>query len=227
MIVQSQKPPEVYCVGLRTTIVQARALMISKKVRHLPVVDEQRKLVGIISDRDIRTAMPLEAYQSPELAKEDVDLENVYVETIMTMPPQCISTKYTLQDTLARFKAMKVGAFPIVDENNVVVGIISDRDLLHGFIDLLGVDRPGCFLGAIIPPSPRAVSRIVSAFAEDDIAIASLLVLTDWQEDRHALFLYLLTQNIRHARDLVTGMDYELIDPMQWFFYQHTSGTND
>jgi hypothetical protein len=50
-----------------------------------------------------------------------------------------------------------------------------------------------------------------------------MLAIKDWKEEKQALFLYLLTQDIRQSRHLVTAMNFELIDPMQWFFYQHTA----
>ena len=223
MTARKTKRGNVFCVDKETDIVQARIIMVEQKVRHLPVVDDQGRLIGMVSDRDLRTAMPLESYQHPEIEQAKTTLSRVQIAEIMTRAPHRISAGYTLQDTLMLFKKTKVGAFPIVDEHDVVVGIISDRDLLDEFIDLLGVGSPGCFLGLLLPPSPRFVSRIVSAFAEEKIAISSMLVLQDWKEDNHALFIYLLTQNIRHAKDLITEMGYPLIDPMEWFFYRHTT----
>jgi len=221
MIGQQRKGRHVFCIDKHTDIARARALMLKNKIRHLPVVDERKQLIGIVSDRDIRTAIPREAYENPERLEEYAPLSSAKVTTIMTKNPYCISTVYTLQDALLLFKKTKVGAFPIVDQDHTVVGIISDRDLLHGFIDLLGVGSPGCFIGVMIPPSPRVVSRIVSAFAEKDIAIASMLVIKDWKDQKQALFLYLLTQDIRQTRHLVTAMHFELIDPVRWFFYRH------
>jgi acetoin utilization protein AcuB len=223
MIGRQRKGRHVFCIDKNTDIVRARDLMREKKVRHLPVVDEHKRLIGIVSDRDIRTAIPREAYENRESLEAYASSEAIKITEIMTKDPYCISATYTLQDALLLFKKTKVGAFPIVDQDQTVVGIISDRDLLHGFIDLLGVGSPGCFIGVVIPPSPRIVSRIVSAFAEKEIVIASMLAIKDWKEEKQALFLYLLTQDIRQSRHLVTAMNFELIDPMQWFFYQHTA----
>jgi acetoin utilization protein AcuB len=227
MIGHRKEGRHVYCVKRETDITRALAIMVEKNIRHLPVVDEKNRLIGIVSDRDLRTAMPLEAYRHLKNGHTPGPVAGIDIETVMTREPHCISTAYTLQDTLYRFKEVKVGAFPIVDENNSVVGIISDRDLLHGFIDVLGVGSPGSFLGLIAPPSTQVVGQIVSRISEAKIAIASMLVIKAWEDERQAIFLYLLTQNIRHARQLVTDMGYELIDPLQWFFYRHMTDITD
>jgi acetoin utilization protein AcuB len=151
MIGRQRKGRHVFCIDKNTDIVRARDLMREKKVRHLPVVDEHKRLIGIVSDRDIRTAIPREAYENRESLEAYASSEAIKITEIMTKDPYCISATYTLQDALLLFKKTKVGAFPIVDQDQTVVGIISDRDLLHGFIDLLGVGSPGCFIGVVIP----------------------------------------------------------------------------
>ena len=223
MIGKKTKGRTVICVDTETSIIKARTLMIENKIRHLPVVDKKGRLAGIVSDRDLRMALPVEIYRHPEVEKEDPNATGTRVSAVMTTDPYRISAAYTLQDTLLLFKRTRVGAFPVVDKNDKVIAIISDRDLLHGFIDLLGVGHPGCFLGLIIPPSPRAVSRIVSAVAEENIAISSMLVIKGWEEGNDALFLYLLTQNIHNVKHLTTEMGYRPIEPIQLFFYQHAS----
>jgi acetoin utilization protein AcuB len=219
-ITQFESGKKVITIQKNADIFDARSRMIDHRIRHLPVVDSNNCLIGMVSDRDIRSAMPYYADQTS--GKEDLGADNLpsTVAEIMTKSPHYISTRHTLQDALALFREIKVGAFPIVDEERKIVGIISDRDMLNGFIQLLGAEEPGCFMGVEVRADVGVVNQVISALTGQDIAIASMLVLRDWKEGYWAIFLYLLTKNIRQTRRLMTDKGFELLDPMQWFLYR-------
>lgn len=100
--------------------------------RQLPVVDEQGRLVGIITDRDVRLAM-----NSPLVLRErwqdEALLESVTAESCMTADPVTISSDapaYRAAELLSRYK---FGALPVVD-GDALVGIISVTDFLNCFV---------------------------------------------------------------------------------------------
>ena len=99
--------------------------------RHLPVVADDR-LVGIITDRDVRLAV-----NSP-LVKEDADLtretvlDEVRVQDCMTPDPQCVSSKTPLHEVADLLSLNKFGAMPVVDEGKLV-GMISYIDFLKHY----------------------------------------------------------------------------------------------
>ena len=218
---QFESGKKVITIEKNADIFDARSRMIDHRIRHLPVVDSNNCLIGMVSDRDIRSAMPYHADQS-EGKEEDLraDTSSLTVADIMTESPHCISTHYTLQDVLVLFRKIRVGAFPIVDEERKIVGIISDRDMLNSFIQLLGAEEPGCFMGVEARTDVGVVSEVTRALTHQGIEIASMLVLKDWKEGYLAIFLYLLTKNIRKARRVMTDRGFELLDPMQWFLYR-------
>jgi len=67
----------------------------------------------------------------------------MFISKFMTKDPISVSLSSTLQDALLLIEKARVGAFPVVDENLKVVGIVSDRDLLNGFIHVLGIKDAG------------------------------------------------------------------------------------
>ena len=138
------------------------------------------------------------------------------VGDIMTRHPSTIAPDMTLQDVLLRFKAKKVGAFPVVDDQRRIVGILSDRDLLNSFIQVLGLDAPGSFIGVETAPSEDQIHIAVNTLMDARLPIASMLVIRDWQTDRWALFLYLLSQNLTLARRALNARGLSLIDPLKW-----------
>ena len=99
--------------------------------RHLPVVDND-KLVGIITDRDIRLAVnsPL-VFEETDLPREAV-LDDVRVDDCMTPDPQCVAPDTPLYKVADLLVINKFGAMPVVDEGKLV-GMISYIDFLKHY----------------------------------------------------------------------------------------------
>lgn len=99
--------------------------------RHLPVVENAR-LVGIVTDRDLRLAV-----NSPVIA-EDADLrretvlDKVQIADCMTPDPQCVSSNTPLHEVADLLSLNKFGAMPVVDEGKLV-GMISYIDFLKHY----------------------------------------------------------------------------------------------
>lgn len=105
------------------------AAMVREGVRHLPVVDADDQVVGIVSDRDIRTAVgdPVAA-----LARsEDSAHESWLVEEIMTSNPICVRADVTVHELARVLVDESIGAVPVVDSGGRLLGIVSYVDLLH------------------------------------------------------------------------------------------------
>jgi acetoin utilization protein AcuB len=195
--------------------------MTSYDIRHLPVVDEEGKLVGILSDRDLRSIMPYGFEQESESEQIRRKLADITVAGVMTPDPHTILESSTLQDALLQFVRFNVGAFPVIDDRRRVVAIISYRDMLRMFIHLLGVEQPGSFLAVSAGDSPLMLQELVDRICRDNIPIASMLVIRPWERNRSAIYMYLLTKNIAKVRKMVGEMGgYALLNPFQWFLGQ-------
>lgn len=105
---------------------RAIGVMVEEDIRHLPVVDGDHRVVGLLSDRDVRSAVgdPLEALRR----EEPLDL---VVEDVMNRSPMIIAEDASLVDLAACFLDERVGALPVVDDDEVLVGIVSYVDLLR------------------------------------------------------------------------------------------------
>jgi len=99
--------------------------------RHLPVVADG-KLVGIITDRDIRLAVnsPLVAADA-DLTRESF-LDKVRIDDCMTPKPQCVSSDMPLHEVAGLLTLNKFGAMPVVDDGELV-GMISYIDFLRDY----------------------------------------------------------------------------------------------
>jgi acetoin utilization protein AcuB len=102
-------------------------------IRHLPVVDGEGRVVGMLSDRDVRTAVgnPWRAI-SPRDAV--VRIESTRVAQVMTRAPLTLPAGTRLSRAASLFANHKVGAVPIVGERNRLVGLISYMDVLRAVL---------------------------------------------------------------------------------------------
>jgi acetoin utilization protein AcuB len=99
--------------------------------RHLPVVVED-KLVGIITDRDLRLAVNSPVVnERADLIRETV-LDEVRVDDCMTKDPQCVSSNTPAHEVADLLSLNKFGAMPVVDKGKLV-GMISYIDFLKHY----------------------------------------------------------------------------------------------
>jgi acetoin utilization protein AcuB len=116
--------------GSRTTFFRMR----EHDIRHIPVVDDERGLVGIISDRDLRR---------PDWVDQAMDLAHAYhlddevaVGDLMTPAVITVRTYDTLRKAVRLFLEHKFGCLPVLDKTDALVGIVSPLDLLRAFDEL-------------------------------------------------------------------------------------------
>jgi CBS domain-containing protein len=100
--------------------------MVQGGFRHLPVVDADQRLVGMLSERDLRARLGTEVERFPDAAS---DLLSEPVEATMRPDPITISSDAALRDALEIFADERIGALPVV-EGSRLVGIVSYVDLL-------------------------------------------------------------------------------------------------
>jgi acetoin utilization protein AcuB len=197
-------------------ILHARELMTKHRFHQLPVVDAHNFLIGIVTDRDIRSALP-SVHLGDDLGKAERKLfSEIKIKDIMTKEPVTISSLYTLQDALILLQKKRVGAFPVVDDAGILKGIISIRDLLKELITVLGLEEPGTLLCIIVENKIGQMKKIVDAITEEHISFGSVLVARYWEKGKRAVFPYLLTQNIGPLKRKLKNMGYTLLDPMDW-----------
>jgi acetoin utilization protein AcuB len=208
----------VITVDQEATIFDAQELLAKNKIRHLPIIDKDRRLIGIITDRDIRSALPYKSLIENGSEKEIVS--KFKVKDIMTKDPISISPTYTIQDALLLIQNSKVGALPVVDDDLKLKGIISVRDLLRAFINVLGIGEPGTLLCILVEEKVGQLKKIVDAITEENISFGSVLVARYWDENKRAVFTYLLTQNVVHVKKKLKNLGFTLLDPMEWYLDQ-------
>jgi acetoin utilization protein AcuB len=115
------------------TIGQADELMNTNRIRQLPVVQE-KELVGIVTDRDIRSFLNGSFLESVEAREEGL---NTKVREIMTTEPMTVSPDDDLQEAVELMIDQRIGGIPVVDKAEGLVGIVTYVDILRCFLHRL------------------------------------------------------------------------------------------
>lgn len=136
MEVQERMTRDPVTIRTGLTARTAAELMRSRKIRHLPVVDEEGKLVGIVTDRDIRQIV-----FSPAVRARFGDLaavaEQISVDEIMTTPVATTTRYADLADAAKIMHERRIGALLVVQRDRVV-GILTEDDVLKAFAEMTG-----------------------------------------------------------------------------------------
>ena len=158
-------------------IPEARRLLDDNHFRHLPVVDEQKKLIGVVTDRDLRSAFPSSTVDDDTYQQMFEAVALTPVASIMSTNCSCVSIEATLDDALLVFDRDKVGALPVVTEDDVVIGIFSMRDLTAAYKKLFGSAESGTSLIAVLDETKNrdSLSRIASILEENDVQCSRMI----------------------------------------------------
>jgi len=134
LLVENWMNPNVVTVDADDSMLDATKLLKEHNIRHLPVL-EKGKLVGVITDRDLKRASPsdataLEAHELLYL------IANIKVREIMTKNPITVPYNYTIEEAAELLLQARISGMPVVDKDGDVIGTITQTDLFKVLISL-------------------------------------------------------------------------------------------
>ncbi|MFH0787919.1 MAG: CBS domain-containing protein [Pseudomonadota bacterium] len=220
MFIVNSMTKDVIVVEPESDILEAKEKMVRHRIHSLPVVEADNTLVGIVTDRDIRSALPSGLLSDQDSRREIEGLARIRIKNIMTKNPVTISPTQTLEDALLMMQKIRVGAFPVVDKEGKLKGIITKQDLMRAFINVLGIEEPGTLLCILAEDKLGTMKKIVDAISEERIPFGSILVARYWEEGKRAVFPYLLTHNVANVKRKLQKLGFTLLNPMEWYLDQ-------
>jgi len=164
------------------TLKRAADLLADNRVHRLPVVKDGR-LVGIVSDSDIRNAAVRDTAPGDTPGARTVG-------EIMTREVITVTPWDTVEDALLVLQKKRLGSLPVVDANRVV-GIITKADVLAALIETLDIEGIGSRIEIILPRDPGSLRKLVDLIGGKGIEIRSLVLAP--HGDRFAAFLRIVT----------------------------------
>lgn len=181
---------------------EARHLLNENHFRHLPVVDRDDHLVGMITDRDLRSAFPSSMLTESERLQAYERVEKATVADIMSTECISLTPESTLDDALLLFDRDGVGALPVLEDGRLV-GIFSSRDLLAAYKELFGVGEKGSVLLGIEDDGQIGlITKIVTLLEQHEIPFTRLLRNHD-AENGDRIYLRVNTYKIASVVNLL------------------------
>ena len=174
MLIREWMTKNVLTVTPSTSMFKASKIMKDNQIRRVPVVDEAGKLVGIVSDRDVRAASPSKA-TTLDMHELYYLLSEVKAKDIMTANPITILETETVDAAAVVMQEKEVGGLPVLDEAGKLVGIITDRDVFKVLIDVSGARKGGLLLGFQLPDQPGVLCPLFDSLRDLGANVLSVL----------------------------------------------------
>jgi len=162
MFVRDRMSSPAVTITPNTTLQDALNLMHEHRFRRLPVVDEKGRLVGIVSERDLLYASPPPAALLNGLELNHV-LSKLQIEEVMTQDVITTTPDAFIEDVARLMVENKIGGLPIVDEDNYVVGVITETDVFRAFIEMYRAGHSGLYLTLKVRDRERVMAELSKA----------------------------------------------------------------
>ena len=217
MFVHYYMTPEPLTIHQGIPVTEAYDILRQHHFRHLPVVDDRGELLGMITDRDLRSACPSSILTGDERQKVLDQVSATPVSTIMSTEFVSLQVISTLDDALLAFTSRSIGALPVVDSGGRVVGIFSLNDMMAAYRSLFGLGEKGSMLVSIKDTGePDLLSRLVTALEEEKINCTRLVRSTgSGGREPAAIYLRVNTFNLSSVHRVVEAAGCTLQIP-EW-----------
>jgi len=192
MLVGRRMRTSLVTVTKEATLAQARELLHSHRIRHLPVVERER-LLGILTDRDIRQASPSSAAGiSPD--RTAAFLAQIPVTEAMVRNVRTVSPFTTIEEAAKLMIEHKIGCLPVTEADRLV-GIITETDILGVLVDVMGIREPSARIELTLPDRPGALAEITRIIKAHEVNISSIVTLPHWEKGKRLAIIRLKTMN--------------------------------
>jgi acetoin utilization protein AcuB len=188
-------------------IATAVETMKTQKIRHIPIVDENRKVIGIISDRDIKEASPSIFYINEHLDAYQMPVKTIMKTNVITGHPFDF-----VEEIAALFYEHRIGCLPIIKEGKLV-GIVTETDVLHTFVQLTGAHQPGSQIEVKVTNRSGMLAEVAAVFQKRNINILSALVYPDKNDQFSILVFRVQTMNPTGIITDLKNEGYEVLWP--------------
>jgi acetoin utilization protein AcuB len=168
---------DLITVSPSTSLEDANILVKKKKIDHLLVVNDNGKLVGILSDRDLRQywASPATSLSTHELnyLLQQVLVEMIMVKTVITIP-----SNTTVERAALVMQEHDINALPVM-EDETLVGIITSTDVMGVLLDAIGISEESMRLSVMVKDCIGTLAKVSQILEKERINIQSLIT---WPE---------------------------------------------
>lgn len=207
MLVSDRMTPKPVTIPEDTSLKEALELIRSHPFRHLPVVDEEGSLAGIVTEKTLVYASP-----SPELSLSVFEIDHMMrrmqIGQIMNREVVTVSSTLPIEEAARVMVDHGIGCLPVVDDGKLV-GIISDTDIFRVFVEGLGGGHPSLRITVRIPERVGSLAQVAERIAALEGNIHSLG--TFWGEDREDRIIAFRVEKV-NKDELVAALEEDGIE---------------
>jgi acetoin utilization protein AcuB len=199
-----------------TSFYEARKLIHEKGTRHLPVVDKNNTLVGIVTDRDIREAGPSDATL---LSIQELNylLGRLKVASFMTPKEKLITiTPDTLiEEAVQLMHDHKIGCLPVI-EGEKLYGIFTETDALDHLVDIFGLKQKGTRLSFALEDKPGTMLGILEVFKKHNVNVISIVSPSFIVEGKRIAAIRIRTEEYEPIVKDLEKAGYQVLSEGKW-----------
>jgi acetoin utilization protein AcuB len=195
---------------------EARNLIHEKGIRHLPVVDKNGKLVGIVTDRDIREAAPSDATL---LSVQELNylLGKLKVSAFMTPKDKLmtISPDALIEEAIQLMHDHKIGCLPVV-EGDKLYGIFTETDALSHLVDIFGYKEKGTRLTVALEDKPGTMLGILEVIKKHNVNVISIVSPSFMVEGKRIAAIRIKTEDYKDVIQDLEKAGYQVLSIGKW-----------
>jgi acetoin utilization protein AcuB len=195
---------------------EARNLIHEKGIRHPPVVGKNNKLIGIVTDRDIREAAPSDATL---LSVQELNylLGKLKVSAFMTPKDKLITITpdALIEEAVQLMHDHKIGSLPVV-EGEKLYGILTETDVLDHFVDIFCFKQKGTRLTLALGDKPGTLLEILQVFKKHNVNVISIITPSFMVEGKRIVAIRIKTQDYKDIVKDLEKKDYDVLSIGKW-----------
>jgi acetoin utilization protein AcuB len=199
-----------------TSFYEARSLIHETGIRHLPVLDKHGKLVGIVTDRDIRRAAPSDATL---LSHQELNylFAKIKVSSFMTPKEKLITiTPDTIVEEAAQLMHdHNIGCLPVL-ENEKLCGLFTESDALAFLVDVFGLKEKGTRMTIALEDKPGRVLHVLEILYRRNVNLISIVTPSFMVEGKRIVAIRVETQDYKPIIEEIEKQGDEVLSIGEW-----------
>ncbi len=208
MLVEEIMNKDVITMSPEDCIETALKLLNAHRIRHIPIVDQQNCVIGIVSDRDVRDASP-SIFDDPEHS----DQLNHPIQSIMTTPVTTVHPLDFVEEVAGIFYEQEIACVPVT-RNDELIGIITEKDMLHTLIQLTGTNVQSSQIEIKVINKPGMLPQVTQVFGKRKVNISSVLIYPYKPDQNYKIIVVRIqTMNPLPTIDDLKAEGYEVLWP--------------
>ena len=204
MLVQDWMSSKVITVDHDASIMKASKLMKLNGIQHLPVLKDKR-LIGIISDRDLKEAQPSDA-TTLDIYELYYLLDELKVKSVMSPKLFTITGEESVEKASVTMLKHNISALPVLNAEGELQGIITKGDVFRAFVSISGIYQAALQIGFQLEDRPGSIGEVAAVIRARGGRIVS--ILTEYERAPEGFrFVYIRAREVANEEALFEDLE--------------------